>query len=55
MQGTLFLIRVIFDIDKSEKTENFHRNLGVTLFVKVVVVNFKIQLYSPMADHSINN
>jgi hypothetical protein len=25
------------------------------LFVKVVVANFKIQLYSPVADHPINN
>jgi len=24
-----------------------------SLFVKVVVANFKIQLYSPMADHPI--
>jgi hypothetical protein len=25
----VFLIHIIFDVDKSEKAENFHRNLGV--------------------------
>ena len=25
----VFLIHIIFDVDQSEKAENFHRNLGV--------------------------
>jgi len=32
----VFLIHIIFDVDKSEKAENFHRNLGVVQSSRVV-------------------
>ena len=54
----VFLIHIIFDVDKSEKAENFHRNLGVVqssqsfLYMDTEVSNFLNETFDKIEHFS---